>query len=551
MSIPPPPSVADPRPQPPPPAVLRGRRGSALAYAGAVLTVAAATAVGDAVYRLVRVGSAAPDLANVVLVYLLAVVLVAVRLGRGPAVLASVLGVATFDFFFVPPFYTFAVRDTQYAFACGVMLAVATVTSALTERVRQQAEVARRREGRTAALLDLSRHLAEAFDAPAVARATVTQVAAVVDVAAAVLIRGEGGLSVVAATVEPFPLNAVERRAAEWAEQHRRPAGAGTSTPVLAPQITPSADGLYLPMTATRGVVGILAVRHPAPDRELTQLLAAFAAQAAAALERATLADEARLAWEQVEAEFLRNTLLSSVSHDLRTPLAAIAGAADTLLQTDGSIDPATRRDLTETVLDESRRMERLIVNLLDVTRLESGGLNLRLEWQPVAEGIGAALHRARHRLAGRDVRVDVPANLPMIRVDAVSFEQVLSNLLDNAAEYTPAGAPLEVAASAADGRVVVSVADRGPGVPAGAEEKVFQKFFRAHAGGGGRRGIGLGLAICRGIVEAHGGRITVAHRSGGGAVFRIELPLESPPPTAREEGAAKPRQASRKVPGG
>jgi two-component system sensor histidine kinase KdpD len=542
----PPPSVADPRPQPPPPAVLRGRRGSALAYAGAVLAVAAATGVGDAVYRLVRIGSAAPDLANVVMVYLLAVVLVAVRLGRGPAVVASVLGVATFDFFFVPPFFTFAVRDTQDAFACGVMLVVATVTSALTERVRQQAEVARRREGRTAALLDLSRHLAEAPDAAAVARVTVAQVAAVVDVAAAVLLRAEGRLSVVAATVDPFPLNAVERRAADWAEQHRRPAGAGTATPVLAPETTPSADGLYLPMTAARGVVGVLAVRHRAPDRELTQLLAAFAAQAAAALERATLADEARLAWERVEAEFLRNTLLSSVSHDLRTPLAAIVGAADTLLQTDGSIEPSTRRDLTETVLDESRRMERLIGNLLDVTRLESGGLNLRREWQPVAEGIGAALHRARHRLAGRDVRVDVPADLPMIRVDAVSFEQVLSNLLDNAAEYTPPGGPLEVAATAADGRVVVSVADRGPGVPAGAEEQVFQKFFRAHHGGGGRRGIGLGLAICRGIVEAHGGRITVANRPDGGAVFRIDLPLETAPPTAEEDGSAKPLDGPR-----
>ena len=514
-------------------AATQSIRSGVLRYTAAAVAVAVTTAAASGIQRLLRTASpsGSGDLTNVAMAYLLAVVAVAARLGMGPAVAAAVLGVGAFDYLFVPPFYRFAVRDPQYLGTFAVILVIGGLTSGLTERLRVQGDVSRRRERRTAALLDLGRHLAEAPDAAAVARVTVAQVVAVVDAAAAVLLRTEGRLTVSAATVDPFPMDAVERRAAEWAAQHGRAAGAGTTTSVLAPEVIPSAAGMYLPMSAARGVVGVLAVRHAAPDRELTLLLQGFAHQAAAALERATLADEARAAWERVEAEFLRNTLLSSVSHDLRTPLAAIAGAADTLLQTDGSLDPATRRDLTETVLDESRRMERLITNLLDVTRLESGGLNLRREWQPLSEGIGAALHRMRHRLAGRPVRVDIPPDLPMVRVDAVSFEQVLVNLLDNAAEYTPADAPLEVAATAAGGRVIVSVGDGGPGVPAGTEEQVFQKFFRAHPGGGGRRGIGLGLAICRGIVEAHGGRITVANRAGGGAVFTVELPLEGGAP--------------------
>ncbi len=496
-------------------------------HSAALATVAVASLAAVGVRHVLRASSttAADDLTNVAMVYLLAVVFVAARLGLGPAVVASALGVAAFDFLFVPPFYTFAVRDTQYLATFAVILVVGGLTSALTNQVRRQAELARGRERRTAALLDLSRNLAGARDAMAIARMTADQVT---DVPAAVLLPGEGGRLAVA-TGEPFPLDAVERRAAEWAFAHGRSAGAGAVTTLLEPEVIPTAVGLYLPMVNGRGTVGVLAVRPT--DHEQVLLLEGFAAQAAAALERAALADEARAAWERVEAEFLRNTLLSSVSHDLRTPLAAIAGAAEALLQ-EGSLDPAVRRDLTETVLDESRRMERLIGNLLDVTRLESGGLQLRREWQPIGEVVGAALHRLRHRLGTRPVAVDVPANLPMVRLDAVSFEQVLANLLDNAAEYGPADGPVEISARTVDGAMALTVADRGPGVPPGTEEQVFRKFFRAHpTAQGGRRGIGLGLAICRGIVEAHGGLISVSNRDGGGAAFRIEIPLEAGAP--------------------
>jgi two-component system sensor histidine kinase KdpD len=240
---------------------------------------------------------------------------------------------------------------------------------------------------------------------------------------------------------------------------------------------------------------------------------------------------EARAAWEVAEAEFLRNTLLSGVSHDLRTPLAAITGAASALMEMGHAAAAETRLEMLETIYGEAERMERLITNLLDMTRLEAGGVAMRKEWQPLAEVVGSALRQVDRRLAGRAVSVRLPADLPLVQIDDVAVEQVLVNLIDNALEYTPAGSPIDLIATAVDGRMVVEVADRGPGVPAGAEGRVFEKFFRAHRAGEGRRGIGLGLAVCRGIVEAHGGSIDVGSREGGGAVFRFALPVGERPP--------------------
>jgi two-component system sensor histidine kinase KdpD len=231
-------------------------------------------------------------------------------------------------------------------------------------------------------------------------------------------------------------------------------------------------------------------------------------------------------AWERAEAEFLRNTLLSSVSHDLRTPVAAITGAASMLIESGEKLAPAVRVEMLQTIYEESERMERLINNLLDMTRLEAGGLMLRREWQPVQELIGSALQHLKRRLGGRDVRTRIPAELPFVHVDGVAIEQVLVNLIDNAVNYAPAGQPIEIEASAAERQVAIEVRDRGPGLPAGAEGRVFEKFFRAPpAAGEGRKGLGLGLAICRGIVGAHGGTVSAENREGGGAVFRIVLP--------------------------
>jgi two-component system sensor histidine kinase KdpD len=239
----------------------------------------------------------------------------------------------------------------------------------------------------------------------------------------------------------------------------------------------------------------------------------------------------ARQAWERVETEFVRNTLLSGVSHELRTPLAAIAGAAGTLTEPRANLNPATRGDLLNTIVSEADRMERLITNLLDMTRLESGGLVLKKEWQPLQEVVGSALHHLDARLRGRDVRIKIPPDLPLLRIDGVAIEQVLTNLIENAIDYTPGDSSIDIRASAEGDDVVIEVADQGPGLPAGAEHRVFEKFFRAHPTEA-HRGIGLGLAIARGIVEAHGGRISATNHPGGGAVFRFTIPPDGTPPT-------------------
>jgi len=266
-----------------------------------------------------------------------------------------------------------------------------------------------------------------------------------------------------------------------------------------------------------------------ASDRR--QLAESFASQVALAVERAALAEEARQAWERVEAEFLRNTLLSGVSHELRTPLAAITGAASALADTGGALPADARSAMLETIQSEAERMERLVNNLLDMTRLEAGGLALKREWQPIQEVVGAALHHLDRRLRGRTVHTDLATDLPLTHIDGTSVEQVIVNLLDNAVEYTPSDSPIDLRARPDEGDgLIIEVADRGPGLPPGTERRVFEKFFRASPANT-RRGIGLGLAICRAIVEAHGGTITAANRSGGGAVFRFTLPRRSTPP--------------------
>jgi two-component system, OmpR family, sensor histidine kinase KdpD len=471
------------------------------------------------------------ELSNLVMVYLLGVVAVAARFGRGPGILASILSVAAFDFFFVPPRWTFVVNDTQYVLTFVVMLFVAVVISALTDRIRAQAQAARDRERRTAALLSLSRELAATREPDALLDAAARHISELFDAQVLILMSAGGQLAVRARRATTYEPTAKELAVARWVLDHDQPAGLGTAT-------LPAAQGLYLPLIGSQGTVGVLGVspsnrrafRHP----EQLRLLEAFVNQSALAIERAKLAEETRAAWERVEAEFVRNTLLSSVSHDLRTPLAAITGAASSLLESGTSLPESARRELAETIGGESERMERLINNLLDMTRLESGGLQLKQEWQPIAEVIGAVLHRLDKRPDGRDVRVKLPPDLPLVAFDAVAIEQVLANLLDNALQYTPPDSPIDIAARLESAAIWVEVMDRGPGIPPGKEQQIFQKFFRARPEGsnGSHRGIGLGLAICRGIVQAHGGTISAENRTGGGAVFRFTLPLTDPPPS-------------------
>src|SRR5262245_35224369 len=315
---------------------------------------------------------------------------------------------------------------------------------------------------------------------------------------------------------------------AQWVHEHSEPAGRGTAT--LA-----GAQALHLPLVGSRGPVGVLAIAFKPgarqPGTEEMHLLETFASQAALALERALLARDAHRQRLAVEGEKLRNAILAAVSHDLRTPLAAISGAASSLASGEARLDETARRELVLTIHEESERMNRLANNLLEMGRLQSESIALRREWQPLEEVFGSALHQLEASIENREMVLRVPEDLPLVAIDEVLIERVLVNLLENALRYSPSGTPIELVAAAGRDEVAVEVLDRGPGLVPGEEKQVFEKFFRGGASRG--HGVGLGLAVARAIVEAHGGRIEAANREGGGARFRFTLPMGGEPPVA------------------
>jgi len=420
---------------------------------------------------------------------------------------------------------------------------VAVVISGLTQRVRDQAGAARYREQRTESLYALTRDLAATRATANLARVAVRHLREMFDARVALILAGaDDRLALVAVDGvddAAFVPDEKEMGVVDWVWAHDKAAGLATDT-------LPSAAALYVPLREARGRVGVLGVapkdRKRFVDPEQRALLEVFAAQVASALERARLADEGQKAQLQMEAERLRSSLLSSVSHDLRTPLAVITGAASALLQPEPALAPGARRDLLETISEEAQRLNRLVRNLLDMTRIASGAIHVAREWQPLEEVVGAAIGRMDDALRGRRLDVELPADLPLVPIDAVLIEQVLINLLENAAKYTPAGSAIVLSARPEPPGVVVEVADRGPGIPPGQVDKIFEKFYRLPREGAGG-GAGLGLAICRGIVEAHGGRIWVENRDGGGAIFRFTLPIEgSPPRVSGDEARADSR---------
>jgi two-component system sensor histidine kinase KdpD len=473
------------------------------------------------------------ELSNLIMVYLLGVVLVASRSEPGASILASVLSVAAFDFFFVPPYLTFAVSDTQYFVTFAVMLVVALVISGFTVRIRSLAEAAAQRERRTAALYALSRELASVRGVATILEAATRHIAEVFRSRVVVFLQNAAGGLSAQANPGGYALDSTEEGVSRWVFEHNHLAGKGTGT-------LPGAKALYLPLTASRGTIGVLGVSptdpHALDTPEQVHQLETFANQTALALERGQLAEEAHAGQIAMETEKLRSSLLSSVSHDLRTPLAAITGAASSLIDTGERLSPQTRRELLDTIGDEAGRLNRLVHDLLDMSRLESGAVKAHTEWHPLDEIVGAALARVGKNHPDRRLVTRLPESLPMVPVDDVLIEQVLVNLLDNAAKYSPSEPPIELTARAEGNAVVVEVADRGPGLDPDDLERIFEKFYRGKRPPG--RGVGLGLAICRGFVEAHGGRIWAENRPGGGAAFRFVLPITGTPPRLEEDDA-------------
>jgi len=492
-------------------------------YLLAAMTVALASGVAILVFRRT-------ELADVVMVYLLGILMVATRLGRGPSLLASILSVAALDFFFVPPYFTFAVTDFRHVGTFAVMLLVGVVIGNLTERIHAQARLARVREQRTHALYRLGQELARSAGSAALVASAIQNVATQFQSQGVVLQPDEHGRLQMPDHPMAFPLNEQELGVAQWVFDHAEPAGLGTLT-------LPGARATYLPLKGSTGAIGVMgllpegAPRWIEPDQG--QLLEAFATQTALALERAVLAEQSARDRRRADEEHLRNALLSSVSHDLRTPLGVITGAVSTALETPDLAEPA-RRELLQSAQEEAQRLHRLVCNLLDITRLEAGSLELHTEWTPMEEVVGAALNRKELATEAHRVRVSLPEDLPLVAMDGVLMEQLLLNLLDNALKYSPPESPVDIKAWAAGKSFTLSVSDQGPGIPSGEEERIFEKLARGQTASN-RPGAGLGLAICKGIATAHGGSIQAVNHPQGGAQFLVSLPLGTPPQMPKE----------------
>lgn len=512
-------------------------RAPASAWLASVAACAVAAAVGGLLHPVV-------ELTNIGMLFLLAVVLVGVRYGRGPAVLAAFLGVLAFDFLFVTPQFSLAVSDAQYLVTFAVMLSVGLITGQLTAGLKYQARVATHREARMRALYEMSRELSGALLPEQIAEICARFVGQTLDARPALLLADDTGrlrpplyghLGDQGGTDGPM----VDMGIAQWAFDHGEPAGAGTDT-------LPAAPLLYQPLRAPMNVRGVLALEFKDARRllapEQRRLLDTLSSLVAIALERVHYVQVAQDTTVQMESEQLRNSLLAALSHDLRTPLTALVGEADVLanaltsdpvsapVSTQANAVPDTKlRDTARAIRDQAMRLGALVNNLLDMARLQAGHVQLNRQWQPLEEVVGSALTLAAPLLGTRTVTVDLPPELPFLEFDAILMERVFYNLFENAGKYTPAGSHIALSARVAGERMEIRVSDDGPGLPRGREEAVFEKFTR-----GAREtpvsGVGLGLAICRAIVEAHHGRIRAENHPEGGVSFVITLPLGTPP---------------------
>jgi two-component system sensor histidine kinase KdpD len=464
---------------------------------------------------------------NVGLVFLLAILASAVRHGLWPALLSCVVAVLAFNFFFLPPVHTFSIADPENMVVLAIFGIVALIASNLTARVRSQALVARERATVTESLYQFSRKLAGVFALDDLLWVTSFHIAQMLKVRVVILLPDEARLTVRAGYPPDDRLDLSEVAAADWVWLHATPAGRGTDT-------LPGAHRLYLPMRTGRGTIGVIGLDSDGPGPLLTpdqrRLFDALADQAALAIERVHLADDVERSRLTAETEKLRAALLTSISHDLRTPLSVILGAASCLKDLGAALDPAAHRELAATIQEEGERLNRFIANLLDMTRLESGAVAPHLDPTDVGDVAGSALRRAGRVLAGHKLGVAIEPDLPLVKLDPVLFEQVLFNLLDNAGKYAAAGTTISLTARRDGASLKLEIADEGPGIPIADLSRIFDKFYRVLAADRQRAGTGLGLAIARGFVEAMGGTLTAANRSDGktGAIFTITFPVEA-----------------------
>ena len=467
------------------------------------------------------------DLANIVMVYLLAVVLVAVRFGLGPGVFASILSVLVFGVFLVPPYQSLTVADTQYLFMLGVMFAVAVIISSLAANLRRQVTISHYREQRANELFELSKALSAALTNEQIAAVATNHANAMFQSGVVLLLPDAHG------KLWPADTNDDARASISPVALHSAQA-VFDSQPLSNPDsVKISARALFLPLRAPTQIRGVLVVMTDDARRlllpEQQRLLQTCATQIALALERLHFVELAKDALVSVESERLRNALLSAVSHDVRTPLTAIIGLSSTLATQQSTLSDQTRAELIEAIQQEAYRMNKLVTNLLDMGRLQTGNLKLNRQWQMFEEVVGSALSQLSRALDDRNIELALPSTLPLLHFDAVLIERLLCNLLDNAIKYSSPAAPIRIAAVLDDGDVRVSIDDCGTGVPVGLEQAIFEKFVQANPQST-LSGTGLGLSICRAIIEAHGGRIGVDERYRPGARFWFTLPLGSPP---------------------
>ncbi|MBP9855147.1 MAG: sensor histidine kinase KdpD [Candidatus Omnitrophica bacterium] len=482
-------------------------------YLNSFLLVAGASLVG----QFLRTSLAAT---NLVMIYLLVVVISAFWWGRGPSILASVMGVAAFDFLFVTPYYTFAVSDTEYLLTFAVLFLVGLVISALTDQTHRQTDIVRQRERRTSALYGLSRELAKAVDTDEILKAVAKQLNQTFDCRCAILLK-EKDVLLEKMIENGFIFDEREKAVATWVFQNRQEGGHHTDT-------LPAAAGIYFPLGTSQGIFGVLGINFNDQKEKMSvddkNLLESIVTQASLALERVHLVEEARQTQIMREKEIMQSALFDSISHDLKTPLVSIKGALSNILDNQ-NLDERSKRSLLETANDETLRMNSLINNLLDMARLEAGAFKLSLKPYEVRDLIGTAVKDFEEAFKERKLTIKITNDMPHVPMDFALMVKVLTNIIDNAIKYAPFNLPVDIEAAIVQDRLEIKVLDRGLGIPPEDLEQIFDKFYRVKRPEN-FEGTGLGLSICKRIVEAHKGKIWAENRLGGGSMITIGLPL-------------------------